>query len=135
MSGAATGLRSSAGLGILVGAGEPGLPAALRTQGARTAAAVGIVSELVVDKLPQTPSRLERRGLILRVLASTAAGAAVARGEQQPLGRSAGVAAGAALLSAKVGHDVRARLSRSRSPLLVAVLEDAIAFSLGSNAA
>jgi uncharacterized membrane protein len=135
LSGAATGLRTSAGLGILVEAGEPGLPASLRGGPARAAAALAILAELVIDKLPQTPSRLERPGLTGRVAAAAAAGAVIARGAQRPLALPVAVAAGAALLSARIGHDVRASLSRSRPPLAVAAAEDVVALSLASNAA
>jgi uncharacterized membrane protein len=135
LSGAATGLRASAGLGILVEAGEPGLPAALRGNAARAAAALAIVTELVIDKLPQTPSRLEPAGLAGRVAAAALAGAVIARGAQRPVALPVAVAAGAALLSARIGHDVRASLSRSRPPLVVAAAEDVVALNLASNAA
>ena len=133
LSGAATGLRTSAGLGILVEARDPGLPSALRGEPARAAAALAIATELVIDTLPQTPSRLEPSGLIGRVAAAAAAGAVIARGAGQPLALPVAVAAGAALLSARIGHDVRASLSRSRPPLAVAAAEDVVALSLASN--
>jgi uncharacterized membrane protein len=94
-----------------------------------------MASELVIDKLPSTPSRLERRGLTGRFVAAAAAGAAIARGSEQPVLRSAAVAAGAALLSARVGHDVREALSRTHPPGKVAAAEDAIALRLASVAA
>jgi uncharacterized membrane protein len=135
LAGAASGLRTSAGLGTLIEAGEPGLPRALRSNPARAVAALAMISELVIDKLPSTPSRLERQGLIGRFVAAAAAGAVIARGSHQPVLRAAAVSGAAALLSARVGHDVREVLSRRRSPLAVAAAEDAIALGLASNAA
>jgi len=66
--GAATGMRSTAGLGAVVLTRGPTLPSALRGRAAPPVAVLAISSELVIDKLPTTPSRLEPPGLIARVM-------------------------------------------------------------------
>jgi uncharacterized membrane protein len=87
------------------------------------AAAIG---ELVIDKVPQTPSRLDPRGLILRAASSGAAGAELAGAA------GAACAVPAALGSAYAGfHLRRAAGRRTGAPDAVwAVLEDGIAVGL-----
>ncbi len=67
LAGAATGLRSTVGVGALVETGSSGLPAVALAAPARVVAGLGIAGEVVVDKLPNTPSRLEPPGLLARV--------------------------------------------------------------------
>lgn len=93
--GFAAGGRSTAGLAALALT----TPSPHRTL--RIAVAVGAGGELVVDKLPMTPSRLEPPGLIGRGVLGTAAAVGLARrrGESQvaaALLGLAGVAAGTA---------------------------------------
>jgi uncharacterized membrane protein len=91
------------------------------------AAAAG---ELVVDKLPRTPSRLEPAGLAGRlVLGATAAGL-FARTRRDPWLPAAAIGAASAIVSAKIGHDVRARLAQHVPDPAVAIVEDALAFGL-----
>jgi uncharacterized membrane protein len=90
LTGAATGGRTFTGLAALT-LTAPGGPAGQpdRTlqktwvKGLITAAAV---QELVMDKLPNTPSRLEPPGLALRAVAAATAGAVVARREADRVG-------------------------------------------------
>jgi uncharacterized membrane protein len=80
------------------------------------------LGELVADKLPSMPSRLERRGLTGRLLSSSATGGAVAG----PAG--AATAALAALASALAGNRARSAIA---SPL-GAFAEDGLAIGLAS---
>jgi uncharacterized membrane protein len=80
--GAATGSRSCTGLAALAlsapaGSAQP--DRALGVGWVKGLAAVAAVQELVVDKLPRTPSRLSPGGLGARVIIGTAAGIIVAR--------------------------------------------------------
>ena len=134
-AGVATGMRSTIGVGALVETASPGLPAALTRTPARIGAGVAVAGELVGDKLPRTPSRLDPPGLLARVVMGAAAGAVLARAASRPMLPAALVAAGAAVVGAKVGHDVRARASQRVPPLVAAVAEDAIACTLAFVAA
>jgi hypothetical protein len=111
LAGAASGLRTTVGLASV-------------TRRARPLAWSAVAFELVVDKLPSTPSRLEPRGFVPRVVA----GAVVAR--ENAFAGSV-VAAAAALAAARIGHDVR---TAAPSPA-VAVAEDVVALALGAAAA
>jgi uncharacterized membrane protein len=89
---------------------------------ARRALLLAAVGELVADKLPSTPSRLERRGLSGRVLSSAISGQLVAG----PAGAACGVSA--ALASAVAGTTVR-----GRSPgIATALCEDGVAIALAA---
>ena len=68
--GAATGMRSTVALAALVLRRSDGLPAALRHPAARWIAAAGDGAELVVDKFPGTPSRLDPPGLTGRLISA-----------------------------------------------------------------
>jgi uncharacterized membrane protein len=134
LAGAATGLRATVGVGTLVETASPGLPVALTTPPARIVAGLGVTGELVGDKLPKTPSRLEPPGLLARVALASAAGAVIARSCEQPMVPAVLVAASAALVSARVGHDVRQRVSQHVPPLACALAEDVIALALATAA-
>jgi uncharacterized membrane protein len=126
MLGAATGLRTSVGVGRLVA----------RRYGVvgRSAAAAAICAELVLDKLPSTGSRLAPPALAGRLLVAALSGAALARGEhRRPFGPAV-VSAAAALGAAKAGHDARVALARRLPDPVVAVAEDALAFALAAGA-
>lgn len=75
--GLATGGRSSLGLAALaLTAADTG--SWWTSRPARAAAAVAAAGELTVDKLPATPSRLEPRGQVFRVVAGAAGGTILA---------------------------------------------------------
>jgi uncharacterized membrane protein len=120
-------VRSAALLGFAAGLRTFSAPAALAlrrrplTKPALVvlAAAVG---EMVADKLPSTPSRLERRGLTGRIVSSAFAGHDVAG----RAGAATGVAS--ALMSAVAGNRARAAVS---SPL-GAFAEDWLAIALAT---
>jgi len=132
--GSATGLRSQMGLAaVVLGVDQEYLPRLLRGRRRGRSVVLGAVGELVVDKLPWTPSRLRPPALVARVL-TAAFGAAVlarARGRHGTTAvLSALGAGGAALGSARLGHDVRARLAEGRPDAVVAVNEDLLALAL-----
>jgi uncharacterized membrane protein len=120
-------LRSAALLGFAAGLRAFSAPAALAlrhrplSKPAR-AVLVAAAGELVADKLPATPSRLERRGLSGRILSSAFAGHDVAG----RAGAATGVAS--ALTSAIAGNRARAAVS---SPL-AAFVEDWLAIGLAT---
>jgi uncharacterized membrane protein len=91
------------------------------------AAAAG---ELVVDKLPTTPSRLEPVGIASRLAMGAAAAGLFARTRRAPWLPAAATGAASAIVAAKIGHDVRARLAQHAPDPAVAVVEDALALGL-----
>jgi hypothetical protein len=127
--GVASGMRSTAGLGVLVlrGGSRPGA--------AKAAAVIAVGTELVLDKLPVTGSRLEAPGLIGRITFAAIGGALVARASDRGFVPAAVVAAAAALASAKVFHDLRALADRRLPDPAVAVAEDTLAIGVATLAA
>ena len=129
--GAATGLRSQSGIAaIALGRDTEGLPAALAGPRARAVVTAGALGELVIDKLPNTGSRLEPGPLAARIILGGLAGGQLARAGHHPALPAAGLAALAALISAKVGHDIRAAVAKKWNDPVAAVLEDAVTFGL-----
>jgi hypothetical protein len=126
--GVASGMRSTAGLGVLLLRGES-------RAAVKAAAVVAVGAELVLDKLPVTGSRLEAPGLIGRVTFAAIGGALVARGSGLGAVPAAVVAAGAALASAKAFHDLRALADRRLPDPAVAVAEDTLALGVATLAA
>lgn len=112
-----------------------GLPAAAVAPPARALAGIAVSGELVTDALPNTPSRLEVPGLVARVTLAAIAGVVIARAtDGHPL-PAALVAATVAVVSARVGHDVRQAAARRVPPIAAAVVEDAVALALALAAA
>jgi uncharacterized membrane protein len=132
--GAATGLRATVGLTALINRRATGLPTWLARQPAAVVAPLAFTGELVADKLPSTPSRLEPMGLAARVALGALAGAVIARSTDQPRLLTAVVASAAAVASARIGHDVRAAASDRISPCAVAAAEDGLALALAGAA-
>jgi len=93
------------------------------------AAAAG---ELVVDKLPTTPSRLEPAGIAGRLALGGVAAGLLARTRRAPWLSAAAIGSASAIVAAKLGHDVRARLAEHAPDPAVAVVEDALAFGLAA---
>jgi uncharacterized membrane protein len=130
--GAATGMRSTVALAALILRRSDGLPAVLHGQAARSSAAIADAGELVMDKLPMTPSRLDPPGLIGRVVSAGLAAAVLARsGHRRPIPAMA-IASACAVAAAKVCHDARAALARRVPDPVVAVAEDALAIGLAA---
>jgi uncharacterized membrane protein len=103
-----------------------GSPAAVTTLG--TAA----IAELVVDKRPTTPSRLEPASIGARLLSGALSGAAVAAAAREPIRTGAIVGASGAMAGAFAGYFARRWAARAtRTPDLGwALAEDAAAFAL-----
>ena len=121
--GAASGMRSTAGLAAVIVRGDGvQLPNVLGHRLAAPAAGVAVVVELVLDKMAFTGSRLEPAGLAGRVVFAGVAGALVA--PDRSVVPAAVVAIAAAVLTAKVAHDLRARLAEHVPDRAVAVVED-----------
>jgi uncharacterized membrane protein len=128
--GAASGARGQLGVATVVARSDPSLPGIFRQPWTRRLLVAAAAGELVVDKLPNTPSRLEPAGLAGRlVLGATAAGL-FARTRRAPWLPAAAIGASSAIVAAKIGHDVRARLDQHAPDAAVAVVEDALAFGL-----
>lgn len=129
--GVATGCRSSLGL-VAAASSAPRSPRSRRAGVMRAAAALAVAGELVGDKLPQTPSRLERTGLGARFLSATVGGTALASRENAvadlpvaaaAVGAAVGAIAGAAWREATVARPVQA-----------ALVEDVVALALAGAA-
>jgi len=123
--GAATGGRSQAGI------------AAVRLTspdaGAMSRLAVGVaaIGELVVDKRPDTPSRLSPQGLAPRVVLGATAAAMLARRTGGVAALAALVGAGAAVGGAVLGAAWREAAANTAIPALPAAIgEDVLCFSL-----
>jgi uncharacterized membrane protein len=129
--GLATGLRSQMGLAaVVLRMDKAGLPSWLRTTAATRSVTVAAGAELVADKLPGTPSRLRPAGLAGRLVLGGLAGGLLAHAEKGPVVPAAALGSAAALLAAKVGHDLRARAARTVPDPVVAVAEDGVAIAL-----
>lgn len=130
LAGAATGMRSQSA----IAAYELTAPNAHRVR--RVVTAAGAVTELVLDKLPRTPSRVSPGGLVPRLaLGAVTAWLLAGRGGANRLGAAVlgTAAAGAASVA---GVRARAALSdRLGSDLPGALAEDAVALTLAGLAA
>ena len=130
--GVASGMRSTVALAAVIARGSPNLPGPLRHRLAVPAAGVAVAVELVLDKLPTTPSRLDPVGLIGRAGFAAGAAALHARGAHRRAATDAAVAAVTALITAKVAHDVRAAAGRRVPDLVAAVVEDGLALGIAA---
>ena len=136
--GAAAGSRSSLGVAAPVlarRAGDrPGAGPAWRRRLVRAVACAAVVGELVGDKLPTTPSRLDPPGAYVRLASGAVGGVLVARRRTRGLGVVAAAAAGAA--GAAVGTWGGAAWRRlavgERPDWPGAVAEDAVALTLAA---
>lgn len=119
-----------AGLGAGLRTFTPPAALVLRSSSPRPARALLLAAaagELVADKLPATPSRLEAAGLGGRLVSGAVCGQAMAGP------RGAALAAGAAMAAAAAGATARTRLTRRRGRgALWAGLEDALAVGLAA---
>ena len=127
--GAATGLRSQLGVASVVARSDPSLPSMLRHPGIRGLVLAAAAGELVVDKLPGTPSRLAPQGIVPRLALGALAAGLSAQTRQASWLPAAALGASSAAVAARLGHDVRARLARQAPDLAVALAEDALAIA------
>jgi uncharacterized membrane protein len=83
LAGAATGARSLTALAALSLAAGPGAreqpDRLLSRKGVKVTASLGAVQELVLDKLPVTPSRLKAPGLLPRIAVGAVCGVVISR--------------------------------------------------------
>jgi uncharacterized membrane protein len=119
--GAATGSRSLTGLTALILSAPAGSAQPDRALGAgwvKGLAAVAAAQELVIDKLPGTPSRLTSAGLGARVIIGAAAGTMVARRQWPP--RSGGPGAAEPAEAGDSGNPGRVQAGRAATAGTVA---------------
>jgi len=140
--GVVTGLRSQLGLAALAwsepaSARDTRALRLLRSTPGRGLTSAGAAAELVADKLPSTPSRLDPQNLAFRLLAGAGVGALAVNSTDR---RTVGVASAVGLAGAAVGTYAGAYYrkllpARTRTPdLLWAVGEDAVAAGLAATA-
>jgi uncharacterized membrane protein len=114
-------------LGLAAGMRTFSAPAAFALRGRplngpRIAVVVASVGEMIADKLPSTPSRLEPRGLIGRLISGAVAG----QSGTGAAGAATGV--GAALAGAFAGHAARVKFPGRTA----ALVEDGLAIALAN---
>ncbi len=130
--GAASGSRGQLGVATLVARSDPALPSIFRQPWTRRLFVVAAAGELVADKLPTTPSRLAPPGIVGRLAMGALAASLFAQTRQAPWLPAAAIGASSAVVAAKIGHDVRARLAQHVPDPAVAVGEDALALGLAA---
>jgi uncharacterized membrane protein len=130
--GAASGARSLLGVATVVARSDASLPPIFRQPWTRRLLVAAAAGELVADKLPTTPSRLEPPGIAGRLALGALAAGLSAQTRKAPWLAAAAIGASSAAVSAKVGHDVRARLAQHAPDPAVAVVEDALAVGLAA---
>ncbi|PYV71009.1 MAG: hypothetical protein DMG96_29835 [Acidobacteria bacterium] len=84
------------------------------------------ISELIADKLPFTPSRLNPGPLASRIASGAVCGAAVCGAVKRPFVEGALLGGLGAIAGALAGYHVRKRLSRETPDFAVGLLEDAL---------
>lgn len=140
--GVVAGMRSQLPLAMLClaahqqGRGEQSVSDRLTSPGVTALLLASTAGELVIDKLPFTPSRLRPGSLVLRAGLGSLAGALLMNdGGLRPLSGWVLGACGA-LAGSYAGHDVRAGLvAATRLPdPVIAILEDVTAVAIGSYA-
>jgi uncharacterized membrane protein len=91
------------------------------------------LGELVVDKLPSTPSRTKLVGLIARSVFGGLSGAAVAAAGAQSIALGVVLGVAGAITGAFAGYEARKRLVRALKvpDFVIALVEDAIAIGGG----
>ena len=110
--------------------GAPGLPRPVARPAVRAIAVGAVAIELVLDKLPSTPSRLDRRGLTFRLVLAAFSGMVLARGARRPPLPAMLMAWSSAILGAQLGHDVRVGAARRFPSAAAALVEDGLALGL-----
>ena len=139
--GVVTGLRSQLGVAVLAWS-EPASRRdtralrLLRSAPGRGLTGVGAATELVVDKLPSTPSRLVPRGLAFRLLAGAGVGALAANStDRRTVGVASALGVAGAAAGTYAGAYYRTLPARTHTPDLPwAVGEDAVAAGLAATA-
>jgi uncharacterized membrane protein len=125
--GAASGLRSQLGVAAVVARSDPSLPSMFREPWIKRLLLAAAAGELVVDKLPGTPSRLAPQGIVPRLVLGALAASLSAQTRRAAWPPAAALGASSAAIAAWLGHDVRARVARHAPDPAVALAEDALA--------
>ncbi|OZC54521.1 hypothetical protein CH289_09655 [Rhodococcus sp. RS1C4] len=94
--------------------------------------AVATAGELVGDKLPSTPSRLDPAPLGGRIVAGAGAAYAIARRSGDHPIPAAVVGGVSAVAGSYAGHAYRAWASKRVPPVAAALVEDVVALSIGA---
>jgi uncharacterized membrane protein len=89
------------------------------------------ISELIADKLPFTPSRLQAAPLASRIVSGAVCGATIYGVAERPLAEGVVLGGVGTIAGAFAGYYTRKRLSRDMPNLGIAVLEDALAIGGG----
>jgi uncharacterized membrane protein len=140
--GIVTGLRSQLGVAVLAwsepaSAGDTRALRLLRSTPGRTVAGLAAAGELVGDKLPSTPSRLQPMPFAARLATGAAVGAlSVGRTDRRTLAVASAVGVAGAAAGSYAGAAYRKALpARTHTPDLPwAVVEDAVAAGLAATA-
>lgn len=127
--GKASGLRSSVGITVGLLTWFEGSD---RERLAAGASAVVTAGELVMDKLPTTPSRLSPPALGGRIAAGSGAAFVVARRLGDDPIPAAVIGGLSAIAASYAGHAYRAWASKKVPPIAAALVEDAVALSIGA---
>jgi uncharacterized membrane protein len=131
--GSASGLRSQMGLAaVVLRSDKDGLPSWMRTSAAARLVTVAAGAELVADKTARVGDRLGPGPLTARLVLGGLAAGLLAHVRKGPVVPAAALGSAAALLAAKVGHDLRARAAQNLPDPVVAVAEDGVAVSLAA---
>jgi uncharacterized membrane protein len=133
--GAASGLRSQMGMAVIAVRSDPSLPPILRQPWTGRVLVAAAAGELIADKLPNTPSRLEPAGIAGRLVLGALAASLYAQTRRAPWPPAAAIGAASAIAAAKIGHDLRAQLATRVPDTAVAVVEDTVALGLATEGA
>ena len=95
--------------------------------------AAAALGELVVDKLPQAPSRKELLGLIARIVLGGLSAAVLCAAVNQSAGLGAALGGVGGIAGAYAGYEARMRLVKALKvpDFVIALLEDAVAIGGG----
>nr|WP_296771496.1 hypothetical protein [Rhodococcus sp. (in: high G+C Gram-positive bacteria)] len=127
--GKASGFRSSIGIGVGALTWFHGTDHERLAIGGSAVATAG---EIVMDKLPTTPSRLSPPALIGRILAGSGAAFVIARRLGEDPAVPAVIGGLSAVAGSYTGHAYRGWASKRVNPLAAAVVEDVVALALGA---
>src|SRR3954447_20526340 len=128
--GAASGLRAQLAVATVVARPDPSLPPIFRRPWTRRLLVAAAAAELVGDKLPTAPSRLEPPGLVGRLAMGALAAGLFAQARQAAWPAAAAIGASSAAIAAKIGHDLRVEIAQHAPDPAVAIVEDELALAL-----
>jgi len=118
------------GLGAATGLRTMAAPTAMFGGEGNAVVLLGALGELVVDKLPATPSRTRPIGLLARTVAAGFACAALAKRANEDAAEAVLIGVTGALSAAFLGAAYRRAVARAGLPdFPAAVLEDALAYT------